>query len=89
MPVITKKDEKFQAVWNAMSNKNDINEFKDKFKEMYPDDWKKFVQITIKRNVRILNIKDTLCHTQKNIWRTCIKSEQKRIKVFLAVSLYD
>ena len=41
MPVITKKDEKFQAVWNAMSNKNDINEFKDKFKEMYPDDWKK------------------------------------------------
>ena len=31
MPVITKKDEKFQAVWNAMSNKNDINEFKDTF----------------------------------------------------------
>jgi len=36
---ITKKEEKFNAVWNAMLDKNDVNEFKEKFKEMYPSDW--------------------------------------------------
>lgn len=48
-------------------NKSDINEFKEKFKEMYPDDWKNSMQISTKRNEKILNIKDTLCHTQKSI----------------------
>ena len=38
MSVITKKEEKFNAVWNAMLDKNDVNEFKEKFKEMYPSE---------------------------------------------------
>ncbi len=51
MATIMKKDEKFNAVWESMSNKNDINEFKEKFKEMYPDDWKK-INATFKKEER-------------------------------------
>ena len=51
MSVITKKEEKFNAVWNAMWDKNDVNEFKEKFKEMYPSDWEK-IKATYNREER-------------------------------------
>ena len=36
MAVFSKKDEKIKAVFAAMVDINDMNEFKAKFKEMYP-----------------------------------------------------
>lgn len=39
--VITKKDEKAQAVIAALSKPDDIEEFKVKFQEMYPNDYAK------------------------------------------------
>lgn len=41
MAVIIKKDEKVTSVMDAMIDKDSIQEFKDKFKEMYPEDWSK------------------------------------------------
>ena len=43
MAVITKKDEKAQAVIARMSNPEDIEEFKELFKETYPDDYTKMM----------------------------------------------
>lgn len=39
--VIVHKEEKVANVFEAMSNIHDVQEFKDKFKAMYPDDWKR------------------------------------------------
>ena len=41
MAVVVKKEEKIKAVFSAMNNKDDMNEFKDKFKELFPNDWEK------------------------------------------------
>ena len=41
MAIITKKDEKAERVLDAMQDTSDELEFKNKFKEMYPDDWDK------------------------------------------------
>ena len=48
MAVITKKDKKVASVLNAMTDKDSIQEFKDKFKEMYQDDWNKIKKAYIK-----------------------------------------
>ena len=48
MAVFSKKDEKIKAVFAAMVDINDMNEFKAKFKEMYPDEWNK-IWITFKK----------------------------------------
>ena len=48
MAVITKKDEKVTLVMEAMIDKDSIQEFKDKFKEMYPEDWNKINKAYIK-----------------------------------------
>ena len=37
--VVVKKEEKVKAVFEAMSNLNDMEEFKTKFKTMYPKEW--------------------------------------------------
>ena len=66
MAVFSKKDEKIKAVFAAMVDINDMNEFKAKFKEMYPDEWNK-IWITFKKE------EVTRCRIQKNIWITCIK----------------
>ncbi|MGE9942456.1 hypothetical protein ACQRBH_12870 [Bariatricus sp. SGI.161] len=42
--VIVKKEEKVKAVFAAMQDKNNMQEFKDLFKSMYPDDWKRINQ---------------------------------------------
>jgi hypothetical protein len=36
-----KKEMKVKAVFATMANLTDVQEFKDKFKEIYPDDWKR------------------------------------------------
>lgn len=41
MAVVVKKEEKIKVVFNAMSDINDVQEFKLKFKQLYPNDWKK------------------------------------------------
>ena len=41
--VIPKKEEKMKAVFDAMQNKEDFNEFKDAFKKLYPADWKRVI----------------------------------------------
>ena len=43
MSVIGKKEEKVNKVFDAMSYIHDMQEFKNKFKEMYPDDWNKII----------------------------------------------
>ena len=42
--VIVKKEEKVKAVFEAMKNVNDIQEFKELFKSMYPADWDRIKQ---------------------------------------------
>lgn len=37
--VVVKKEEKVKAVFAAMDNPSDMQEFKAKFKELYPSDW--------------------------------------------------
>jgi len=37
--VVVKKEEKVAAVFAAMDNLDDMQEFKDKFKEMFEKDW--------------------------------------------------
>ena len=41
--VVVKKEEKVASVFAAMNDENDMNEFKIKFKEMYPNDWKRII----------------------------------------------
>lgn len=53
MSVVVKKEEKVAAVFSAMSNPDDVQEFKTKFKEMYPKDWKHIVAFIRRRNVLI------------------------------------
>lgn len=43
MSVFAKKEEKVNKVFDAMSDSHDMQEFKNKFKEMYPDDWKRII----------------------------------------------
>ena len=44
MAVITKKDEKAMAVIEKMNNQYDEQEFKNLFKETYPNDWEKIIR---------------------------------------------
>ena len=45
--VIVKKEEKVNSVFGAMQNIDDMNEFKQLFKSMYPKDWERVkVQFT-------------------------------------------
>ena len=44
MAVVVKKEEKIKAVFSAMNNKDDMNEFNDKFKELFPNDWEKIIR---------------------------------------------
>lgn len=39
--VVVKKEEKVAAVFAAMDNLDDMQEFKDKFKEMFERDWQR------------------------------------------------
>ena len=43
MAVIVKKEEKVNKIFDIMANVHDEQEFKDKFKQMYPDDWKRII----------------------------------------------
>lgn len=43
MFIVIKKEEKVNRVFDPMSDIHDIQEFINKFKEMYPDDWKKTI----------------------------------------------
>lgn len=42
--VILKKEEKMIAVFAAMQNKEDFNEFKEVFKSVYPSDWERVIK---------------------------------------------
>lgn len=42
--VIVKKEEKVNAVFEAMKNTEDMEEFKQLFKSMYPKDWERVKQ---------------------------------------------
>jgi len=41
--VIPKKEEKVKSVFQAMIEKSSLDEFKVKFKEMYPRDWERII----------------------------------------------
>lgn len=43
--VIVKKEEKVASVFAEMSNPDDIQEFKTKFKEMYPKEWQHIIAV--------------------------------------------
>lgn len=43
MSVILKKEEKVSTIFDNMSDINDVQEFKQKFKDLYPDDWNKII----------------------------------------------
>lgn len=43
--VIVKKEEKLAAVFAAMSDVDDLQEFKTKFKEMFPKDWNHIIAV--------------------------------------------
>ena len=67
MAVFSKKDEKIKAVFAAMVDINDMNEFKAKFKEMYPEEWNK-IWITFKKEeTKTPAGKVTQCRIRKNI----------------------
>ena len=51
MAVFSKKEEKVTAIFEAMENINDEQEFNDKFKATYPDDWNK-VKATFNKEER-------------------------------------
>lgn len=42
--VVVKKEEKVKAVFAAMNNLDDMQEFKTLFKTMYPSDWQRIIQ---------------------------------------------
>ena len=42
--VVVKKEEKVTAVFAAMADKANMQEFKTLFKSMYPDDWRRIQQ---------------------------------------------
>jgi hypothetical protein len=41
--VVVKKEEKVIAVFSAMSDLDDMQEFKTKFKELYPQEWQHII----------------------------------------------
>lgn len=43
MSVIKKKEEKVNKVFDSMPDIHDMQEFKNIFIEMYPDDWKRII----------------------------------------------
>ena len=78
--VIVKKEEKVNAVFEAMKNTEDMEEFKQLFKSMYPKDWERVKQ---RYNQHEQQVKGTLCRNQKNILLICsryitIKKPNKR-----------
>jgi hypothetical protein len=38
-----KKEEKIRAIFDVMTDKNSLEEFKTKFKEMFPTDWQRII----------------------------------------------
>lgn len=42
--VIVKKEEKVKTVFETMKNIDDVNEFKQLFKSLYPTDWERVKQ---------------------------------------------
>ena len=45
MAVITKKEEKAEAIIGIMTNEEDVEEFKTLFKKNYPDDYSKMFKV--------------------------------------------
>lgn len=45
MAVITKKEEKAEAIIGRMANQEDVEEFKKLFRESYPDDYAKMFKV--------------------------------------------
>ena len=45
MAVITKKEEKAETIIGMMTNKEDVEEFKKLFREVYPDDYVKMFKV--------------------------------------------
>lgn len=41
MAVFSKREEKIRTVFDAMTDIDDMDDFKVKFKEMYPNEWNK------------------------------------------------
>ncbi|TEB17514.1 hypothetical protein Psfp_00386 [Pelotomaculum sp. FP] len=50
--VVVKKEIKVKTVFAAMDNPSDMQEFKVKFKELYPDDWKRINNVYQKEERR-------------------------------------
>lgn len=46
--VVVKKEEKVNDVFEAMINMNDMDEFKSKFKIMFPKDWARIQSVYLK-----------------------------------------
>lgn len=51
--VVVKKEEKVKAVFAAMDNPSDMHEFKAKFKQLYPDDWKRINDVFQEEECRV------------------------------------
>lgn len=51
--VVVKKAEKVSAVFAAMSDSDDMLEFKAKFKELFPKEWQHINSVYQKKNVPI------------------------------------
>lgn len=62
-----KKGRKVNKVFDAMSDIHDMQEFKNKFKEMYPDDWNKIISTYNKEERKDTKKKGILCQNQKSI----------------------
>lgn len=45
MAVVTKKEEKAETIIGMMTNRDDVEEFKKLFKEVYPEDYAKIFRV--------------------------------------------
>lgn len=54
MSVILKKDEKVKIVIEALSANYSVQDFANKFKELFPNDWKK-VELAYQKHIRDKN----------------------------------
>ncbi|MGS0763383.1 hypothetical protein [Syntrophomonas curvata] len=41
--IVPKKEEKIKAIFDVMTDKSSLEEFKTKFKEMFPKDWQRII----------------------------------------------
>lgn len=82
--VVVKKEEKINTVFESMININDLEEFKTKFKNMYPKEWAHIQAVYLKEERADIKHKGhPMPHPEKyleNMYKNAISKNSRKSK---------